>query len=92
MSDRKGLQLDIELGPTNALILGGVRTLLGASFGLVFYLLLASGLVVLTPPLTDHKVEFYAVLGFIAGFSERFIPDTLGVVGALVGVVSDRTT
>jgi hypothetical protein len=83
MSDKRGLELDLELSPGESLLLGTFRTLLGLAFGVVLCLLLRSGLVSVAPQ-NGNVTDFYAALAFVAGFSERLVPDTLGVVGAMV--------
>ena len=84
MSDRRGLRLARELAPVEAFWLEAARTFLGVICGIVLYLLLTSGLVSLTPPNAGRTAEFYSALAFVAGFSERLVPDTLGVAGALI--------
>jgi len=84
ISDRAGPEIDTQLGRWNALLLGVVRPALGFTFGIVIYLLIMSQLVPLAPGDGGRRVAFYSALAFAAGFSERWIPDALGVVGALV--------
>ena len=86
MSNNRGLDLDEQLSPLEALLLGAFRTCIGAAFGAVVYLLLQSGIVAVTTRIADQRVYFYLVVAFAAGFSERLIPDTLGAVGAMVAV------
>lgn len=83
MSHKHGLQLDSQLAPTDAVLLGCFRILLGAAFGFVLYLLLRATSVSVEPSAAAHMPEFYAVLAFASGFSERLVPDTLGVVGMI---------
>ena len=65
--------LDHEVGQKEARRLGAFRPFIGATFGAVLYLALASDLVqlgALTPK--ERTLPFYAVVAFLAGFSERW--------------------
>jgi hypothetical protein len=63
--------LDHEVGQKEARRLGAFRPFIGATFGAVLYLAVASGLVQFGS--VDTKgLPFYAVLAFLAGFSERW--------------------
>ena len=64
-------QLDHEVGQTEARRLGAFRPFIGAIFGLVLYLGVASNLVSLGA-VQQKNLAFYAVIGFLAGFSERW--------------------
>ena len=77
-----GLKLTPESGRKTIRVLGFMRPVLGAVFGAVLYVLLDGGLVdVINPPSGDSgKLAFYAGLGFISGFSERFAQDVIAQV------------
>jgi len=65
--------LDHEVGQKEARRLGAFRPFIGATFGAVLYLALASDLVqlgALSPK--ERNLPFYAVIAFLAGFSERW--------------------
>lgn len=70
------LSVDIHQGPTVTLVAGFFRPLIGAVFGLALYILFQGGLLPLEVPV-DHPAHFYAGLGFLAGFSERWAQDTI---------------
>jgi hypothetical protein len=51
---------------------------IGATFGAVVYLFLDGGIVqVVSPPDGGANLAFYAALGFLSGFSERFAQDVI---------------
>jgi hypothetical protein len=64
--------LDHEVGQKEARRLGAFRPFIGATFGAVIYLAIASGLVVIGGTKVDKTLPFYAVVAFLAGFSERW--------------------
>jgi len=58
-----------------------MRPVIGAVFGAVVYLLLDGGIIDLfTPPRDETRLAFYAGLGFLSGFSERFAQDVIAQV------------
>ncbi len=58
--------------------LGFMRPVIGATFGAVVYLFLDGGIVqVVSPPDGGANLAFYAALGFLSGFSERFAQDVI---------------
>jgi hypothetical protein len=61
----------------NPITVGATRPILGSAFGIFTYLLLTSGVISLagTP-----SGQFYLAIAFIAGFSERFVPDLISQV------------
>jgi hypothetical protein len=77
-----GLKLTPESGRKTIRALGFMRPVLGAVFGAVIYVLLDGGIVdVINPPAGDSgKLAFYAGIGFISGFSERFAQDVIAQV------------
>jgi hypothetical protein len=73
-----GLQLTPESGKKTIRALGFMRPVLGGVFGAVVYLFLEGGIVeVLAPPTDGSDLAFYAGLGFLSGFSERFAQDVI---------------
>ena len=67
------------------------KPLVGATFAAVIYCMLATGILasVVTERFTGDRaylfVLFAAVVGFVAGFSERFAADAIGGVEASMG-------
>jgi hypothetical protein len=63
--------------PRTVLFLTGLfRPIIGTVFGLFVYLLLLSELLPIEVP-AGPAVGFYPAIAFIAGFSERFVPDVV---------------
>jgi hypothetical protein len=72
------LKVRPEAGKKTIRALGFMRPVIGAVFGAVVYLFLDGGIVqVLSPPDGGENIAFYAALGFISGFSERFAQDVI---------------
>jgi hypothetical protein len=72
------LKLSPESGKKTIRALGFMRPVIGAVFGAVIYLFLDGGIVdVLAPPANGSHLAFYAGLGFLSGFSERFAQDVI---------------
>jgi hypothetical protein len=72
------LVLRPESGKKTIRALGFMRPVIGAVFGAVIYLFLDGGIVeVLSPPQGGANLAFYAGLGFVSGFSERFAQDVI---------------
>ncbi|MDQ6673834.1 MAG: hypothetical protein M3069_24350 [Chloroflexota bacterium] len=74
---------------------GAFRPLIGATFALFLYFLVASELLasvlkVPSEPLAAHG--FYLALAFLAGFSERLAPATVTRAEAALGMTSSSTT
>ena len=74
---RGQLVLTYESGRTIMRLLGGIRPLLGALFGAAIYVLLASGMLTVTPPTNGNEAYYYLGIAFVAGFSERFAQDMI---------------
>lgn len=72
--------LDYDVGRPYALFLGGLRPLIGGAFALVLAFAFSSGITHLpvsqSDPETDRRLAIL-VVGFLAGFSERWAQDTL---------------
>ncbi len=72
------LKVRPEAGKKTIRALGFMRPVIGATFGAVVYLFLDGGIVeVLSPPDGGANLAFYASLGFLSGFSERFAQDVI---------------
>jgi|GEM_PF-3913900 len=71
------LRLDYDAGPGTLVALGAVRPLIGAVFGLVLFSAVEGGWLPAVQITTGNRLAFYAVLGFLAGFNERFAQDML---------------
>ena len=72
------LKVRPEAGKKTIRALGFMRPVIGAVFGAVVYLFLDGGIVeVLSPPDGGANLAFYAGLGFVSGFSERFAQDVI---------------
>ena len=81
----QAFRVDYEVGKAPLWFLGAVRPILGAIFGTTTYFALRSGLIVLTPSGEDTEFYFYALLAFLAGFSERFTHVLLGQIEDAAG-------
>lgn len=79
------LALNHESGKGIIRLLGGMRPLIGAVFGVALYVLLEGGLLSLAPADGADRVYFYAGVAFVAGFSERFAQDAVAGVGRSFG-------
>jgi hypothetical protein len=78
--------LDFDVARGYTLFLGALRPVIGSIFGLLAYFMLTSGFVnVFELPKEGSLERFYflCVIGFAAGFSERWAQDTL--TGGLTG-------
>jgi hypothetical protein len=71
------LQLDYDAGRRTLMTLGAVRPAIGAVFGIVLFSAVEGGWLPAIHIATDNALAFYAVLGFLAGFNERFAQDML---------------
>lgn len=71
------LEVDIDAGRDLLEVFGAVRPFIGAIFGLAVMALLLGGLIpaVEVPP--DQELAFFAGIGFLAGFNERWAQDML---------------
>jgi hypothetical protein len=72
--------LDYDVGSPYAFFLGGLRPLIGGAFALAISFAFSGGLLhlpVAANESTDNRRLALLVIGFIAGFSERWAQDTL---------------
>lgn len=77
MRQADGFSLDYEVGRLQCIVLGGFRPLVGAVFGTVAYFALQSGFIDINPTKGD-ELFYFALVAFLAGFSERFAQVILG--------------
>jgi hypothetical protein len=89
LTGEKGLHL-VGLEEASHLLLftfGALRLLIGATFGALVFLFIFSTLLDIRVPADDPTVRLYflIVLGFIAGFSERFAQDALAGAQSALG-------
>jgi hypothetical protein len=77
--------LDFDVARGYTLFLGALRPVIGSIFGLLAYFMLTSKFVNIfdLPPDEIQRFYFLCVIGFAAGFSERWAQDTL--TGGLTG-------
>ena len=82
--------LDFDVARGYTLFLGALRPVIGSIFGLLAYFMLTSGFVDVFKLPEDEIQRFYflCVIGFAAGFSERWAQDTL--TGGLSGRGRDK--
>lgn len=74
------LILDYEPEPKTIRLIGSFRSILGGVFAIIIYALLESSLIESSFIPTDGSTQkdlFYLIVGFLAGFSERLVPDML---------------
>jgi len=75
----KSFQVDYDIGRPYAFFLGGLRPMIGAAFAIAVTYTFDSGILHLpiasTTPYQEHVA--LVVVGFLAGFSERWAQDTL---------------
>jgi hypothetical protein len=78
---RGSFSQDYEVGRKTTRRLAMARPFVGAAFAIMIYLLLKSGLVKIGG-LSDSEqtIYFYAAVGFLAGFSERWARVIIGGV------------
>ena len=73
------LELHHEAGKSELALLGVIRPLLGGALGVALYSLFAGGILDFALPNTEpeNQIYFFAGVGFLSGFSERFAQDVL---------------
>jgi hypothetical protein len=85
------LQLDYHAGPQMLRILGGVRPFVGAVFGIALFAFLEGDwLSSFTTP--SSPLAFYAALGFLAGFNERWAQDMIAGSGRTLAIPDGSKT
>jgi hypothetical protein len=78
MRQADGVKLDYEVGHLLIVMLGAFRPVLGAIFGVLAYFAIGSKVLPITPPPGATAFFYYALIAFVAGFSERFAHVILG--------------
>jgi hypothetical protein len=87
------LRVRPELGAFWILILGAIRPVIGAVFAAALFWALKGGILSLfDAPSADRETGYFAFIGFLAGFNERWVTDTLGGVTASNSAAADSTT
>ncbi|MFG1645073.1 hypothetical protein ACGFMK_32725 [Amycolatopsis sp. NPDC049252] len=78
ITNRRKVQVGIDQGRFVTVLSGAFRSIIGAVFGAVLFVLVAGGLIpIATPGAADQVSLFFAGLAFLAGFSERWAQDTI---------------
>jgi hypothetical protein len=75
------LKLDTSASRDLLELFGGVRPLIGAVFGIVVAAAVQGGLLPAIQIPTGQQLAFFAVIGFLAGFNERWAQDMLKASG-----------
>jgi hypothetical protein len=83
MSKGESFRIDHELGSRGVFQLGAYRPLIGAVSGIALYFLVQTPLLSIDP--SARTLQYYAILGFLAGFSERWTQVTLSGAMRTVG-------
>ena len=75
--------LTYDVGRPYVSFLGALRAVLGATFGLLLYFAVTSGLLTIfnVPAENTKRLFSFLVIAFLAGFSERWAQDTLTSLG-----------
>ncbi len=76
MSNGK-LKLDTSASRDLLVLFGAVRPLIGAVFGIFLFAAIKGGLVTAFKIPVGQSLAFYAVIGFLSGFNERWAQDML---------------
>jgi hypothetical protein len=80
------MKLDATVGEKQLVRLGAFRPLIGSIFGVAIGALIAGGILPISHPATAAPAAyFFAGVGFIAGFSERWAQDMLSETKNLIG-------
>jgi hypothetical protein len=82
--------VDFEVGRPLLRRLGLYKPLVGSVFGLALYFLLVSGILMTKAPDERKTIYFYAVVAFLAGFSERFTGVMFGNAERLLSGEGDQ--
>jgi hypothetical protein len=83
--------LDVRF-ESESLIIGGIsRPVVGTIAGAAMYALVVDGILPLdAPPFWTSRSLFFAGVGFLSGFSERFAKDALGTAADSLERASSR--
>jgi hypothetical protein len=71
------LQLDVHAAPKMTQAYGALRPAIGGILGMALFVLFEGGLLPAIEVAEDSRLPFYAAVGFLAGFNERFAQDML---------------
>jgi hypothetical protein len=78
ITNRRKVQVGIDQGRFVTVLSGAFRSIIGAVFGAVLFVLVVGGLLPIATPEKGEEVSlFFAGLAFLAGFSERWAQDTI---------------
>jgi hypothetical protein len=78
ITNRRNVQVGIDQGRVVTILSGAFRSIIGAVFGAVLFVLVTGGLLPIATPGEHGDVPlFFAGLAFLAGFSERWAQDTI---------------
>ena len=85
--------LTYDVGRPYVSFLGGLRAVLGATFGLLLYFAVSAGLLTIfnVPDESTKRLFSFLVIAFLAGFSERWAQDTLTSLGQGSGQTDPAT-
>jgi hypothetical protein len=86
------LKLDFNAGRPLLMLFGIFRPLIGAIFGMVLFALFKAEVLPGVAGSDKEPLAFFAGLGFLAGFNERFAQDTLAGSAKLLSPAQDSTT
>lgn len=75
ITNRRKVQIDMDQGRFVTVLSGAFRSIIGAVFGAVVFVLVTGGLLPIAS--AGETVLFFAGLAFLAGFSERWAQDTI---------------
>lgn len=86
----ESLEVQFEAGRLELALLGAIRPLLGGAIGVALYALFAGGILDFAKPddASVREIYYFAGIGFLSGFSERFAQDML--VRSTTGFTQDR--
>ncbi|MGH2918962.1 MAG: hypothetical protein ACRDLS_10260 [Solirubrobacteraceae bacterium] len=74
----ESLELHHEAGRSELILLGAIRPVLGAAIAVALYSLFAGGILDFALPSGNaNELYYFAGIGFLSGFSERFAQDML---------------
>jgi hypothetical protein len=83
---------DSTNGPLLLFFTGLFKPIIGVGFAWFVFVALSAKLTTLVQPAPDAVPYFYAALGFLAGFVEKFAPDLIDTVGQAVNNTGATST
>lgn len=75
------LRLDVNAGAGMLFRFGALRPAIGAILGMAVFVFFAGGLLPAVSVTPSQELAFYAAVGFLAGFNERFAQDMIASSG-----------